>query len=148
MSNKPKLLFDECIGHPLVTQLIDVSVKFGPQEVDISHVIWLEFGGRNDDEWIPEIANENWVIITGDSGKRKKPGRGEKLPIVCAMYGVTYVTFSTAVNSCSSFHKLNVILNHWDRLLTLKDEPRGSGFQIRQTNSGRTVLELKTAPTS
>jgi hypothetical protein len=145
VNSKAKLLFDECVGHPLVTQLANL-IGVDEQEVELSHVLWKGFGGENDDVWIPKIASEGWVIITGDEGKQSKRAKGEKLPIVCSAYRVTYVSFSRAVVHFNTFEKTRTILNHWKELLVLKDAPRGSGYQIRLNNSGHTSLVLKNPP--
>ena len=62
---KAKLLFDECIGWPIVEQL---SALIGVTSTDVllGHAVKLGFGGQNDEDWIPAIAAQGWVIITGD----------------------------------------------------------------------------------
>lgn len=44
-----------------------VSVKY-------DHVKFKHFAAINDDVWIPQIAREGWVIITGDRGGERKSG--------------------------------------------------------------------------
>lgn len=138
---KSKLLFDECVGHPIVDQLRSI-IGIDPSAVELEHVIRRGFGGMNDDEWIPMIAGEGWVIVTGDRGKKKKPGTGEKLPVVCAEFKVTYASFSRSFNQRTAFEKYRIILTVWEDLLTLTDEPPGTGYSIRPNSSGKPSVAL------
>jgi hypothetical protein len=140
VNSKVRLLFDECIGHPLVTQLAGV-IGIEPADIELSHVIWKGFASKIDDEWVPQIADEGWIVISGDEGKAKS--RGSKLPLLCQAYGVTYVTFSRAVAHYSAFGKYRVLLHHWSEIVALKEAPRGTGYQIRANNTGHTSLVLR-----
>lgn len=146
MSIRAKLLFDECVGRPLVDELRRLSIGLDTEGVEIEHVLNLQFGSTNDDQWIPEIASEGWIIVTGDRGKRQKSGRGAKLPIVCAEYGVTHVVLSTAVNSFNTQRKFQAIVDHWEELIELRNATPGSTFQIQLVSSDRTQLKLKREP--
>jgi hypothetical protein len=138
-----KLLFDECIGWPIVDQLRGV-IGIDPQ-VTLEHVIKLGFGGENDEDWIPKVAAGGWVLVTGDRGVKKK-GRGEKLPTVCGAYGVTYAVLSRSLVHLKAFDKYRLILEVWDKLVALKDEPPGSGFSIRRTKEHYAVVLFRPPP--
>lgn len=142
MNKKAKLLFDECIGWPILEQLAGV-IGFNEEEVEVAHAVKMGFGGKNDEDWIPQIASDGWVIITGDDGRQKKKGKGEKLPILCAALGVTYAAFSKSICHYKSFQKYRVILAVWDDLIALKDVEPGSGFSIRPSSSGHPHVVLK-----
>jgi hypothetical protein len=141
-----KILFDECVGRPIVAQIRSL-IGIDPT-VQLDHVIDKGFGGQNDDQWIPLIADEGWIIITGDSGKSGKRGRGEKLPVVCAAFGVTYAAFSRSVVHATAFQKHRIIIDLWDALVALKDAPPGSGYSIRPAGRGThyTLVLAKPAP--
>jgi hypothetical protein len=111
-------------------------------DVVVEHAVRKGFGGMNDEDWIPLIANEGWVIITADSGKQTRQAKGKKLPAVCKEWRVTYAACSPAIVHFNSFEKYRLMLGLWDSLIALKDSPRGTGYSIRLI-SGRPALVLK-----
>lgn len=136
-----RLLFDECIGWPVVDQLANL-VAFDSAEYELEHAIRLGFGGVKDEIWIPQIADDGWLIITGDDGKRRKAGSGEKLPVVCRQCGVTYAVLSRSVRKLHSFQKVRVLLAVWESLASMREAPRGSGFSIRPASENSWKLAL------
>jgi len=82
-------MFDECIGKPVMEQLrqaVDPVARF-------IHVCDEFKSGALDNDWIPQIASRGGhVVITSDGGQHSK--RTEKLPLICAEYGVTHVVMS------------------------------------------------------
>lgn len=100
-------------------------------DVELSHIKKdLEYEGEKDEDWIPKIAGQGWVLITGDRGRRPKSNTGEKLPIVCKACGITHAALSTAVNGFSRRKKLGAILLFLDDLIALKDSPPGSSYEL------------------
>jgi hypothetical protein len=143
--DKPRFLFDECIGFPLVEQLADL-LGVSSQEVDLGHAVKLGFGGINDDVWIPQIASDGWTIISGDRGAQQKAFKGEKLPIVCRQFGITHAILSRSVNKLKSFMKIRALLATWDDLLGAHSGPRGCGYALKMTSQGHFALRKNYDP--
>lgn len=144
MPNPKKLLFDECVGAPLVVHMRGVIGL--PTDIVLAHVIPMGFGSMNDDVWIPKIATDGWLVVTNDRGSRKKAGKGEKLPIVCAAYRVSYVALSPTVGDYNSLDKYRVIMEMWDSLVACTQAPRGTAFTLKRTSDKwHHVIQLKKA---
>lgn len=142
-----KFLFDECaLGAPAVAA-IQTVLKFSPQTAELDHVITRFGAGANDDDWIPAAAGEGWIVVTADAGKHKS--KGGKLPVLCEQFGVTHIVMSAAVNKMSSFGRQRVIIENWEAILAVADEPKGSRFSLRRVGSqGRTTLVCVKRPES
>lgn len=140
-----KFLFDECaLGVPALAAIRNV-LKFNPQTAELDHVISRFGAGAKDDDWIPTAAIEGWIVVTADSGRHKS--RGGKLPLLCEQFGVTHIVMSTAVNKLSSFGRQRAIIDNWEAMVGVADEPRGSRFSLRMVGSqGRTTLVFVKCP--
>lgn len=140
MADQVKLLFDENIGFPMVISL-KTLLALDSASVIVDHVIPRGFAGMNDDVWIPLIAKEGWIVISGDRGSRQKKSKGPKLPIVCWDFMVTHVILGRSINKGKSFEKIRTILSLWDEIVATSRAPRGSRFVIRPGSSGRPTLQ-------
>ncbi len=81
MSEPDKFLFDECsIGKPALKALKAV-LQFEGTPPNIEHLLDKFPMSTFDIAWVPQIAEEGWIVISADRGKGKK--RGGKLPLVC-----------------------------------------------------------------
>ena len=113
MTKKSKLLFDECVGWPAIEKLASLLDLTG-DDVELEHAVRLGFGGMKDEDWIPQIANDGWSIVTGDRGRGKRRNRGDKLPIVCQRHGVTFAAFSRSINRLRVFDKIRAVMAVWE----------------------------------
>jgi hypothetical protein len=96
VTTKPKLLFDECVGKPLVDHLRSLlALAVLENDAEVSHILDIYGQGKLDSEWIPEIAAQAYIVITGDLGRKG----GAKLPRLCVQYGITHVLLSPAMGS-------------------------------------------------
>lgn len=137
--SRAKILFDECLGMPMV-EALKTALSLGPDEAELAHVIPMGFGGVHDDVWIPQIAADGWIVVTCDRGTHQTD-KGKKLPDVCREKNVTYVALSRALAKRTTPFKMAAILSVWDQILAdVHEAPRGTGFQIRLTNSGAPSL--------
>jgi len=137
-----KLLFDECVAKPLMAPLVALMTYAKPP-AEIAHTIDFFKSGTQDESWIPEVADDDWIIITGDRGSRGGRKRGEKLPLVCKQYGVTHVMLGGKLQQQSSFHKFRAVVWAWDDLATLPLRPKGSGWSLRIGPAGYPRLEAR-----
>lgn len=147
MSEKLKLLFDECVGRavlPKITEFLGISEN--PPE--LSHVLQFQEQGVHDEDWIPQIAEERWIVVTADRGRRGKQSKGEKLPLVCRQFGVTHVMLSSSIHHKSNFDKIRILLEVWPGIIDLVNAPRGSGYLLRLTTAGHAQLVQVYAPPS
>lgn len=117
-------------------------VSFDVTKVELQHAIRLGYGGKKDEVWVPQIADEGWMVITADDGRRPTPGSGEKLPVLCRKWGVTYAVFSRSIRKKTAWDKVQALVEVWGDIPAMRDAPRGSGFSIRPTKTGHYGLVL------
>lgn len=129
MTQELRLLFDDCLSKHAIAALATLA-SYSDVELEVAHLATIQQSGKSDDEWIPEIAEKGYVVITTDRGK--KPSRGGKLPFLCRKHGVTHVMLSAAMHRRNQFDKIRAILSLWPELLAIAAEnPRGAGFSLR-----------------
>lgn len=133
-----KLLFDENFGRPLVDALKGL-MSFAREKPEISHILALQQPGVKDSEWIPRLADDKWIVLTGDRGK----SAGPKLPQLCRAYGITHVLLSGSLQSSPQFEKARAVIGVWPALLALPDAPAGTRFALRYSHHRQAMLILK-----
>ncbi|WP_237228910.1 hypothetical protein [Rubinisphaera sp. JC750] len=150
--NKPKILFDECIGRPLVTRLTDFVTYHNDGEPELCHLLDLFGPGVYDEEWIPRIASEDWTVITQDRGSKGRK-KGTPLPEVCEEFGVTHILLSRRVAQFSSFLKAVAIVSVWPQIVDIANDSRKTCYRLEPSshsdstsNSGKLVLKKVLRP--
>lgn len=131
---KARILFDECIGKPHVERLAEFVGGLGLELPEIKHVLEFQEQGVWDEEWIPRIADEGWMVVTQDRGKRRK-GRGEPLPRLCLAHNITHVLFSRRIAERKSAEKVLTLTSVWNELLSLAEAPIGSRYSLEPHSS-------------
>jgi len=124
-----KLLFDECIGKPLVDKLREMLKDTISEELVIGHLLEYYEQGIWDEEWVPLAAQDGWVIVTADRG-RKRGGKGDQLRLVCERHQITHIALSRRVNTRKSIDKIMTILSVWHEVLSAMDSPPGSHWSL------------------
>lgn len=120
MSGRPvRLLFDECVGRPVVARLMDFVGPAAPPGFEIHHVLDLAPSGTRDEDWLPPLKDGGWTVISADGARTPNRNRGKKLPRLCVEYGVTLVLLSPKVHGRKSFDKVRTIISVWDRLVEI-----------------------------
>jgi hypothetical protein len=137
VNDKFKLLLDECVGKNIVHAL-RAMIAPTSENAEIAHILDFHPQGVTDEEWIPRIAEENWIVLTGD--RAKQSSRGGKLPILCQAFRVTHVMLSAAIHKMKAFDKERAIVQVWHDLARLVEVPRGSGYSLRLTPSKNAKL--------
>lgn len=141
-----KLLFDECVGKPHVDGIARLAqMDLSDERPEVRHILEFQQQGVWDEQWIPRVASEGWILITADRGK-KGPKKGEKLPRLCVRHRITHVVLSTGMHRRKSFEKMLAILSVWYVLLKLRDAPPGSRYQLEPTFRGQAKLVHKQLP--
>jgi hypothetical protein len=136
MSQPVKLLVDECIGRPLMESMRNMLNWDSPAPT-IHHLTSYFVPGEADDVWIPKIAGDGWMILTGDKGSR---GRA-KLPKICRQYKITHIITSSAVSKMKQMDKVAAIVAVWGAIKQdCPPAPAGSRFYLR-LNNGKPVLK-------
>lgn len=142
MTKKLRLMFDECVGKPVVDALPGL-LQFSDHEFELSHVLEKQQQGVWDETWIPQLATEGWIVITGDRGRRGGKKKGEKFPIVCQQNGITHVMLGPSLHSQSNFTKAQAIVQVWNHIAQLPDAPPGSAYLLSMNDSGRAQLSAR-----
>ena len=133
-----KLLFDENFGKPLVEALKKVAT-FSRDIADVRHIIDLRHGGRRDDEWVPEVAGGDWLVITCDRGK----SAGPKLPQLCREAKLTHVLMSGSLHNSPQFEKARAVLVVWPALVAASAEIAGARYSLQYSHSKHPTLIRK-----
>lgn len=124
-----KLLIDENIGKPITYDLAKLLAWHHLQPI-VTHLIdFIGTAGESDAIWIPKAAEANWTIVTGDSASKSAR---DKLPDICAEYGVRHVIFSRAFCQLRQFEKVRAIVVLWPEFSRVEESPPGSRFKIWQ----------------
>jgi hypothetical protein len=140
-----KLLFDECVGKPIVDHIASLLALARIEEkAELSHILEFQAQGVWDEVWIPKIKAEGRIIVTGDGGRKRGAGKGEKLPRLCATREVTHVILSPQVHGRRQLRKLITILSVWHELIGLAEVPAGSRYFLEPLgeNTGKLVKRL------
>jgi len=130
-NDQPKYLFDEC-ALSARSAIVEHKLRFH----DHGEGIW-------DEVWIPEAAEEGWIVISADRGRKGGRKKGEKLPRVCRNYGVTHVLMSGGMMKRRQFDKVLSILSVWYDLLDTAAAPPGTQFMLEPSSRGRAILRRK-----
>lgn len=126
MTRTKRFLFDECLGHPLVSQVRDAVGT----DAEMVHIVEYYKSGAKDANWIPALAAEGgWVVITTDGGKQSP--RGHKLPELCVAHRITHVTLSPTLHNNGSTAKLAAIISFWSQIESLCEEPPGTRANLK-----------------
>ena len=134
-----RFLFDECVSLPSFDQLCE-HLKGSTPAVELAHVIQWDLAGKRDEEWVPAIADQGWIVISADRG-RGGLGRGQKLPHLCLVNRVTLIALSKAIHHQKSAEKLQSILAAWPQILKASHAARGTRFTLRYGRNNKLLLK-------
>jgi hypothetical protein len=141
-----RLLFDECIGKPIVVcfgRLLELA--HDDEKAELTHVLDFQKQGIWDEVWVPQIKSEGRIVITGDGG-RGGVSKGEKLPRLCARYGITHVILSPKMHVRKSFRKMISVLSVWHQIITLNEVDPGSRHFLEPLGDNTGKLVKKAIP--
>lgn len=134
-----KLLFDECLGKPLVDR-INGLVSLESEPSTLAHLCDKFAPGTCDSIWLPKVAEEGWTIITSDRGKNGRV----KLPDICLRLSITHVLLGPSVLHKKQGEKAILIVEAWRKM---KDAcmraPSGTRFQLTSTEKGFRFAEVQ-----
>jgi hypothetical protein len=138
LSQPIKLLFDECLGKPLLADVARL-LEWDEPKPTIQHLLEYFESGTCDSVWIPKIANDGWVILTSDRGKKGQV----KLPAICRAYKITHILMGPSILKLKQVEKASVILAVWHDIKRCADAPQGSRYLLRLNTQGRAVLKVE-----
>ena len=95
--------------------------------------------------WIPEVAKDGWVIITGDRGKK---GKKPKLPVICLHYKITHILMTGTVMRLKQNQKANAVVAVWEDIKKCANAPPGSRFILQMSHQGNARIRPVTFPAS
>jgi hypothetical protein len=122
--NQPlKLLFDECLGKPLLKDIAALLSWENPPPT-IHHLLDYFSSRTHDDIWIPKVVDGGWVIITSDQGKQSNRA---KLPQICLEYKITHILMSSSLLHRKQNQKANAIVAAWEEIKKCADAPKVQG---------------------
>lgn len=130
MTAPAKILFDECIPRPVIPPLIEFLNRTSAGDAEVKHLLDLFDEGQKDQDWVPAIAADGWIVISGDRASGRRGGGGH-LKEVCRAYGVTHVLLSPSLHNSKIQVKSDAIYHFWPRICALAELERGSRWQIK-----------------
>ena len=140
-----KFFFDENIGFPLYTGISCLLKLATDRNLQTTHLQDSLRSGLRDEDWIPKLKDEGWIVISADRGSRGSRSKGKSLPLVCRDNRITHVLISGSLHNRKQVEKACAILHVRDHLFELDSEPPGSCFLLKAGNSPSTFrLEKKT----
>jgi hypothetical protein len=125
VSTQIKLLFDECLGKPMIEALKHLV----PGDPILMHLCDGFAAGTYDNVWIPKIAQEGWIVVSSDRGRKRT--KGGKLPEVCKEFKVSHILFSTSLHKRSSRDKVAALTLVWNQIQEIPNKPPGSRFDLQ-----------------
>lgn len=134
-----KVLVDENIGMPLVKALSKILL-FHSSKPSFKSLLEFFAVGTLDPDWIKEISNDGWIVITSDRGSKSG---GNKLPILCKQHKVTHILISGKLHNSPQFEKIKAIINCWDDIVVTNKAPKGSRYTLRYTSARSYKLEKR-----
>jgi hypothetical protein len=141
MNGPVKLLVDECLGRPIVEGM-NKWLSLDTPAPTIHHLTNYFVSGAKDPVWIPQVKSEGWIILSQDRGKKGK----DKLPKICAHYGITHIILSKSVAHLKQYQKANAIISVWEQIKACNDAPKGTRFRLRLNHAGRPFIEKVDLP--
>lgn len=137
-----RIIFDENFGAPHIERLKQYIAGQPRLDATVLHALSFQQQGVWDENWIPQKAQEGWIIISHDRGKQGWK-KGEPLPRVCIRHRVTHVLLSGSAAKRTMTDKIQIVLSVWPQILTLHSEPRGSRFLLAlRAEEGSTQARL------
>lgn len=130
MSQRIKLLFDECIGAPMMEQLKSLIEQSSTESVDFKHLLEFQQQGVEDKDWLPQKAKEGWVLITADRGRPTGSQQGGNLPRLCRTYQMTHILLGPSIHKKKQFDKMRALLAVWDDVIIACRAKPGTRFVI------------------
>ena len=118
--------FDSTFGYPWVTGLSHIFMMRRDREPFLNHIYSFSKEGDDDDIWIPKLNNQEHVVVSADTGRRKP-----RLPQVCKQYQITHILFYPSAHHLQKFEKARAIISLWPQIVTTFDAPLGSRYQIK-----------------
>ena len=135
--NEPiKLLFDECLGKPLLEDIKHLLAWDSPKPT-IQHLLDYFTQGTCDAVWIPSVANEGWMILTSD---RAKKSSRMKLPQICQECKITHILMGPSVLHLKQSQKANAIVAVWEDIKKCNNSPKGTRFFLQINSKGRATI--------
>jgi len=134
-----KFLLDECVSLPIVAALRK-HVDTLPVPAHLFHIIELGMNAQSDEDWIPKIAEEGWVVISGDKGKGGLR-KGQKLKAICASFGVTHILVSAKIQERKVAEKIELFKAAWEMIAATSESEPGTRFSMRFDNAGDIILQ-------
>ena len=102
--------------------------------IDHTHIlIFNAKQGIPDEQWVPRAAEEDWIVVTGDSGATKL---GAPIQVIMPQYGVTGIYFSGKLQQQSGFVKLQALISVLQHLPMVSESPKGSRFRLHMKSGG------------
>jgi hypothetical protein len=123
-----RVFFDENFGRPTVQSLEGLLKNSLNPPAEIAHILDFYEQGTPDNQWLPKLAEEGWIVISADRAKRSG---GPKLPYLCAQFGITHILLSGRIHKQPQFEKAVSVASVWNEIVAASSAPKGSRYILR-----------------
>ena len=137
-----RILLDENTGAPFVAALRKVAELDRRHNCEIAHTIDLFGKGAKDQDWVPRIMNEGWLLVTEDRGRNSR--QEERLPQLCQRHSVTHVLVLPALlKRGGQFEKMRALLAVWPELLAMAEAQKGLRARLKYSGPACSGFRLE-----
>ncbi len=125
-----KILIDENIGQPITVSLANL-LTWHVLKPEVKHIQEFYEKGTPDDEWIPQLSKDNWIIISTDRGQKYG---GPKLPTICKKLNISHILISASLHKEKQFEKARAIVYVWPEIIGIPNDPPGTRYSLHYSS--------------
>ena len=140
MSERIQLLFDECVGRPLVEGLATL-LKLDKSVSEVKRLLEMQQSGTADRLWIPTHAKEGWVLVTADRHRKGSSNAGGNLLSICLAHDMTCICLGKSVHQLRHIAKAGVILTLWQDIKAAALGDRGLQYTLQKSGASLSLIQ-------
>lgn len=122
-----KIFFDACVSPKFARDLVPFLERAGIHFEECIHHHDRYAEGTTDSEWLKELDDGEWLVVTADAGKRCG---GDKLPKICNALGITHIVFSSYIHNMKMTEKWKAFSAVAHNIPLLHQLPKGSQVKL------------------
>jgi hypothetical protein len=127
-----KLFLDDCIS-PRLAPVLQSVLDLGTTKAVVHHFDQLAASGTGDDLWVPRAAEDGYVVVTKDSGRKR---RGPPLQLLLPAWNIPAIFCYRKLNLQPSFVQASAIVAILPGLVgTSRAGPPKGRYRLKMTEA-------------